>query len=353
MNYKISIVLLMLICFFGPNRLFAATEIKINSGQTISNQIFTDAKINSLSIISLRCEKNVLVIDKAGTDSCGSSMRAGEILSMNFMNRNNISAGVDIIDLSPDTSASSVVLRINILPSEDKISDESSQKDLSSQIDFTVLQDSINPTQALIEWSLNKSNYELSISCLEERDINLEKLGWPCSHEEKFYYTESSKESLKIYLSDTKSVVVKVKLLDLSSGNNSFKYFVLSHDLNGLRELSIKDGSVVMSYNQPAKLLGFFPGSLKGEIIVSSSTDVQIKMPWFNFLYLKDHPKIKDLQEDILTTLKSTGLEKSQINNPKIREEVIRIVNKILNSIFRPNMKDTPHADSTSIWYKD
>lgn len=72
-----------------------------------------------------------------------------------------------------------------------------------------------------------------------------------------------------------------------------------------VRNIAINnDGTVAISYVQPAKFLGLFPASLTGEIDVNASGAAAVRLPWYAFLYAAGTANV---QSEVQTAVAQSG----------------------------------------------
>lgn len=77
-----------------------------------------------------------------------------------------------------------------------------------------------------------------------------------------------------------------------------------------VKKIDVGDDSVEITYKQPARLFGFIPTNVSGKIEVDSDGQVDVRLPWYSFLYAKD---TEPLRKSVVGTLASANT----VVNPK------------------------------------
>lgn len=76
---------------------------------------------------------------------------------------------------------------------------------------------------------------------------------------------------------------------DLSAYNN-----LVIHARPAVKNINVQnDGSVNITYAQPARFLGLFPASINSTVNVDAQGNVTVSLPWYAFLYAEDTTPVK------------------------------------------------------------
>lgn len=61
----------------------------------------------------------------------------------------------------------------------------------------------------------------------------------------------------------------------------------------GVKNVSVTDNGLVVTYEQPAKFFGIFRSSLNAKAVVATGGKVEVDLPWYSFLYSKNTGAVK------------------------------------------------------------
>ncbi len=89
------------------------------------------------------------------------------------------------------------------------------------------------------------------------------------------------------------------------------------------------DGTVAVTYAQPAKFLGLFPATLAGQVDVNASGTAVVQLPWYAFLYAQNTSKV---QSAVNTAIAASGADfgvTSQTGTSVDLQNKARIINAV------------------------
>jgi len=100
---------------------------------------------------------------------------------------------------------------------------------------------------------------------------------------------DAGTKSLILNLQEGSEASIKTEA-DLNAYNN-----LVIQSRPGIRgiEIASDNGAVIVKYNQPARFLGIFGGNLGATVTVDEEGKVEVKLPWYSFLFRKNTASVK------------------------------------------------------------
>jgi|GEM_PF-3303224 hypothetical protein len=94
--------------------------------------------------------------------------------------------------------------------------------------------------------------------------------------------------------------------------------------------INVSNSDVEVSYTQPGRLFGIFKKNMPAKVIVSADGKVQVKLPWYSFLVVKN---TGDLTAEIKTNLGSDAASISSTNSSTQVQATARVINVVSSSV--------------------
>jgi len=165
--------------------------------------------------------------------------------------------------------------------------------------------------------------------------------------------TITTDSSGKVELNDAGNRIINVQT------NADLKTYTASaiKEMPAVTNIEVRSENVSVTYTQPAKLFWFFGSSLKGTVVVSNGGKVEVKLPWYSFLFSKNTSNIKSAVETKLTTNSQQGtISLTQVgaaendsaeNTAKVQNsaKVINIVGTAVNTELSSNTTANTNTD--------
>ncbi|MFZ2039017.1 MAG: polymer-forming cytoskeletal protein [Minisyncoccia bacterium] len=119
-----------------------------------------------------------------------------------------------------------------------------------------------------------------------------------------------------ISIDDVKSYVSEVSSIDENIG-----------------ETELSDEEVSLDYDVPASLFGFIPASLSTSVNVSKDKNVDVKYPWYSFLFSTPASEA-DLEADITETVNTLSTSSTEALSAKLQVSILNSVLSIFGGLF-------------------
>lgn len=135
-----------------------------------------------------------------------------------------------------------------------------------------------------------------------------------------------------------KEVIIKPKNIE---NGEEFLHFIGAVTLSdeNIESVSLNFEKIKLRYDQPAKLFGFIPMSLRAQVEIDEKSQVKVKFPWYAFLTSGNRDEVRE-------EIRNAVQERSISNNDIIDDIVPEVARGVQTEILSMDLSGAEHSQT-------